>query len=485
MRFLRKSLSGLFLVAVTLGLLVYAGDMVFKAVETRMAQEPRVPRARERVFAVNVVPVVFESITPQMSAFGEVQSQRTLELRAAASGALIDLDPAFVEGGQVDAGQLLARIDPADAQAALDRAQSDLLDAQAEQREADRAIVLAQDELLAAQEQVTLREQALQRQRDLLARNVGTTAAVESAELALSSARQSVLTRRQAVASAEARIDQAATRLKRAEIARDEAQRRLDETEVRAEFAGTLSDVTVVAGRLVTGNEQLARIVDPDTLEVAFRVSTQQYARLLDEEGRLRNAAVQVTLDVFGTNISTQGSLTREGAAVGEGQTGRLLFANLDAPRGFKPGDFVTVTIEEAPLRFVARLPATAVNAANEVLVVGEDEKLQVAEVQLMRRQGNDVLIRARDLQGREVVAERTPLLGAGIRVKPLRGDAANVPEQPEMLELSDERRAKLVAFVEANTRMPAEAKSRILSQLAQDKVPAQMVERIEARMGG
>ena len=53
------------------------------------------------------------------------------------------------------------------------------------------------------------------------------------------------------------------------------------------------------------------------------------------------------------------------------------------------------------------------------------------------------------------------------------------------MLELTEERRAKLVAFIEGNTGMPAEAKARVLGQLQEPMVPAQVVERIEARMGG
>ncbi|MCR9272948.1 MULTISPECIES: efflux RND transporter periplasmic adaptor subunit [Mameliella] len=483
MRFLRKSLTGLFLLSLTLGLLGFAGIMVRDAVEARMAEEARVPQARERVFAVNVVPVAFETVTPVLTSFGEVQSRRTLELRAAASGAVVELDPEFVEGGQVEAGQLLARIDPADAEAALDRAENDLLDARAEVREAERALVIAKDELSAAEEQVVLRETALRRQRDLLDRNVGTAAAVESAELALASERQAVLTRRQAVATAEARIDQAATQLRRSEIARDEAQRRLDDTQIRAAFAGTLSEVTVVSGRLVSANEQLAQLVDLQALEVSFRVSTQQYARLLDGDGRLRQAPVSVALDVFGTNITAAGRITRDSAAVGEGQTGRRLFAVLDAPRGFKPGDFVTVRIEEPPLERMARLPATAVNAGGEVLIVGAEDRLETVVVEVMRRQGDDVLIRGRGLRGREIVAERTPLLGEGIKVKPLRTGA--VPEPEAMLELSEDRRARLVAFIEANTQMPEAARTRILAQLAQKEVPAEIVERIESRMGG
>ena len=240
----------------------------------------------------------------------------------------------------------------------------------------------------------------------------------------------------------------------------------------------------MVSGRLVSANEQLAQLVDPERLEVAFRVSTQQYARLLDDAGRLQTAPVRIALDVFGTNIETQGRVTRDGASVGEGQTGRLVFAELEAPRGFKPGDFVTVSIEEPPLRFAARLPATALNAASEVLAIDAEDRLETVSVQLLRRQGNDVLIRSRDLVDREVVSERTPLLGAGIKVRPLRA-GAEVPDAPEMVELTEERRAKLVAFVEANTRMPDAVKTRIMTQLAQDKVPAEMVNRLESRMGG
>lgn len=485
MRFLRQSLTGLFLVAVTLGLLVYAGAMVRDAVQARMNEEPRTPPQRERVFAVNVVTAEPQTVTPVLTAFGEVQSRRTLEIRAAVGGPLNWLAENFEDGGRVEAGALLARIDPADAQSALDRAKSDLLDAEAEAREATRALDLAQDELKAAEDQLDLRRSALDRQEGLVGRGVGTTAAVETAELAVSAAEQALLARRQAVAQAEARGDQAQTSIARARIALADAERAIADTEIRARFAGTLRNVSVVEGRLVSPSEQIAELIDADALEVAFRVSTPQYARLIDEDGRLRPAPVDVTLDVFGTDLTATGTLSRESADVGEGQTGRLLFARLDTARGFKPGDFVTVAVEEPPLDFVVRLPATALNAAAEVLALDAEERLETVAVTLLRRQGDDVLVRSRDLRGREVVTERSPLLGAGIKVRPLRGPGDAEPQPPEMLELSEERRARLVAFVEANNRIPAEAKARILTQLGQDKVPAQVVERIESRMGG
>ncbi|WP_116599336.1 efflux RND transporter periplasmic adaptor subunit [Primorskyibacter marinus] len=485
MRFLRKSLTGLFLLSLTLGVLVYAAQTVREAVEDRLGRAPRAVEARERIFAVNVIVAEEETLSPILQSYGEVQSRRTLEIRAAASGALRELDPAFVEGGRVEAGQLLARIDPADAQAALDRVKSDILDAEAEAREAARALDLARDEQAAAEEQFELRNRAAVRQRDLVDRGVGTAAAVEEAELTASSARQAVLARRQAVAQAEARIDQAATTLARTAIALAEAERRLADTELRAGFSGLLSAVSVVEGRLVSTNEQMAELLDSDALEVAFRVSTQQYVRLLDGAGLLQDAPVTVTLDLFGSNLTAQGVLNREGASVGEGQTGRLLFARLEEAAGFKPGDFVTVEIVEPPLERVVRLPASALNAASEVLILGEDQRLASQPVRLLRRQGDEVLVRGEGLAGRSVVAERSPLLGAGIKVRALQPGGAKPPAEPDLLELTEERRARLVAFVEANNRMPAEAKAQLLSQLEETRVPAATVQRLESRIGG
>lgn len=484
MRFLRQSVTGVFLAAVTAALLLYAGQLIFSAIEAQLNAEKKAPPARERIFAVNVVTAELQTVAPELTAFGRVESRRTLELRTAVGGRVVQLSEDFEEGGTVRTGEVLVQIDPADAQAALDRAEADMMDARAEERDAGRALVLAQDELQATQDQAQLRERAFQRQVDLADRGVGTAAAVETAELAAVQARQAVISRRQAVSQAEARADQAATRVARAQIALDEAQRDLDDTTIKARFDGTLQAVSLVQGRLVSANEKLADLVDPDLLEVAFRVSTAQYARLLDTEGHLLRAPVRVTLDADGAGLSAAGQISRASGAAGDGQTGRLVYARLNAAPGFEPGDFVTVKVTEPEVAAVARVPASALGADGSVLILGEEDRLESLPVELVRRQGDDVLIRGAGLEGREVVTGRTPLLGAGIKVRPLR-QGAEVQALPELIELSDERRARLVAFVEGSSAMPSEMKAKMLQQLAEARVPAQLVTRIESRMGG
>ncbi len=486
MRFLRRSLVGLFLLATTLGLLAFGVGQVREAVQAQAAEEPRQRPARERVFAVNVVLIEPQQISPMLSVFGQVQSRRSLDVRASVSGTVTELSEAFVDGGRVEAGDVLLQVDTADAETALSLAHAELAEAEAEVIEASRALVLSRDELTAAQETAALQDRAFERQRDLVERGVGTAAAVESAELTANSSRQSVLSRRQSVQSAEQRVNSANSLVARARISLEEAERDLKNTTVFAAFSGTLSDVAIVEGGIVNQNERLATLIDPDRLEVEVRVSTSQYARLLDENGALRQADVTVSLDAFGEDIESSGALSRVSAAVGEGQTGRLLFVSLETAPGFRPGDFVSVGISEPAIRGVARLPATALSAASQVLVVGEEDRLREAEVELLRRQGDDVLVRARGLAGETIVSERSPLLGAGIKVRVLEPEGQiEEPQAPEMIALDATKRAELIAMIESNNRMPAAAKERVIAQLEKPEVPVELIARLERRSGG
>ena len=484
MRFLTRSLLALFLTALTLGLLAYAGHVVVASVQERAAQADRPQTARERAFSVQVLTFEPGTVAPVLSAFGEVRARRSLELRAPIGGRVLEVAAGFEDGAMVQAGQLLLRIDPADATSARDMALSDMARAEAELRDAARALDLAAEDVAAAEAQFDLRQRALDRRENLAARGVATEAQIEEAELALSSSRQALVSRRQAQAQADARRAQAETARDRQRITLAEAKRRLADTEVFAGFSGVLSDVATVEGGLVSANERLARLIDPDALEVAFRISTAQYLRLIDGEGRLIAAPAQVLLEVGGAEISSPARLTRVGAALGDGQSGRLIYATIEAPRGFRPGDFITVRTEEPVLENVALLPATAVDALGNVLAVNADNRLESHLVEILRRQGDSVIVRAgADLAGRAVVRETGPMLGAGILVNPQHADAADsaAVDTPQMVRLDPARRAALIARVEGNAAMPAQTRARLIAQLEQDEVPAQMLERIES----
>jgi multidrug efflux pump subunit AcrA (membrane-fusion protein) len=487
MRFLLRGLTGLFLLSVTLGLLVFGAGML----RSNDADEPSQRFGRpggERSFSVPVDTVALTQTAPIITTFGTVGSARVLELRAPQGGPVIDLSPAFRDGGEVTEGEVLLRIDPAEAQATRDRTAAERQDAAATLTERRAGLILAEDELTAAIAQRDLRARALARQQDLRARGVGTDATVEAAELALSQADQTVLTRRQALLSAEASVPRAQIALDRAEIALREADRALSETEITAPFAGVLTDTSAVLGRRVSPNEQLGQLIDRNALEVAFRVTNAEFSRLVARDGMMRSDQATVTLDLDAVPFSAPATIERTGVATGDGETGRQLFARLDptAAHVMRPGDFVTVTVAEPILTEIAILPATALTADGRVLIVGADSRLEEVQADVLRRQGDDVILRGL-AAGLRYVVERQPQLGPGILVTPLVTEetASAAPEQPATIRLDDTRRAALRAYVEGNSRMPAQAKQRLLAALDQPDVPVEMVNRLEQRMGG
>jgi multidrug efflux pump subunit AcrA (membrane-fusion protein) len=491
MRFFGRAMSGLFLVALTLALLALAAGIMLGAMRDRMADGGPAMPAQERVVSANVVRVEAGRIVPVLTAYGEVRSVRTLELRAPQGGRVVELAPGFADGGFVTAGEVLLRLDPAEAKAAQGLAAAALAEAEAAERDAGRALELARDDLTQSQAQLALRAQAVQRQRDIAARGAGSAAAVETAELAQAQAEQALLSSRSALAQAEAAVDQTAIAVDRAGITLAEAERALDETVIRAEFDGRLNAVApVVEGGQVSANEVLGQIIDPSALEVTFRLSTAQYARLVDAAGALIEAPVTARLDVAGAALAAEGRVVRAGASGAEAGGGRVVYATLDAAPGLRPnlrpGDFVTVTVAEPALEGVADLPATAVDAAGRVLALTAEERLEDVAVEVLRRQGDRVIVAPGALVGRDVVAERSPLIGAGIKVRPVRPGVDQAAEAaPLMLELTEDRRAALIAAVEGNARMPQDAKARVIEQLRQDRVPADVVARIDARAGG
>lgn len=487
MRFMARGLTGLFLAAVTAAILAVAVQVLVSAVAPGGDGGPRGGRpAEERMVTVNVLRIEPGTVVPRMEVFGQVKARRTLDLRVVRGGRIVWLAEGFEEGAAVAEGQLLLRLDPAEATSARDLAAAGLSAAEAALIEAGQALTLAAEDLQVSQSQLSLRRQAFDRQEDLRGRGVGSDAAVETAALALSAAEQAVVSRKAALAQAEASVARAENTLSQQRIALADAERALRETDVRAGLSGRLSGVSAVLGGLVSANESLARIVDSEQLEVAIPLSLAQFNRLVEADGGLRSAAVSVRVD--GADAVT-GRLVRSSADVSEGQSGRMVFATLDRAGPLRPGDFVSVDVSEPALDGVALLPATAVDAQGSVLALAAGDRLESRPVDVLRRQGDDVIVRVADLAGREVVAQRSPLVGAGILVRPVRpgqgAEQALAPPAEDTVELTDARRAELIAFVEANTRMPADAKARILEQLARDKVPAAVIARLEQRMGG
>jgi len=130
----------------------------------------------------------------------------------------------------------------------------------------------------------------------------------------------------------------------------------------------------------------------------------------------------------------------------------------------------------------VIRIPASAASTDGTVLLVNAENRLEDASVEILRKSGNDLIVRAPALEGRQLVMARAPQLGEGIRVTP-RSPGGPAIEAQKMVKLDPERRAKILAALNANTRIPESVRDRLIKQFEKDEVPEAVVERVESRM--
>ncbi|MFD0980099.1 efflux RND transporter periplasmic adaptor subunit [Tropicimonas aquimaris] len=483
--------AGLAIGGVSLALLLSAVGVIHDAWSDRVGSAGKTKQPRERSYSVNVATLTVETVAPIITAYGHLESGRTLELRAAVAGKLVSLSEDFRDGGVVEAGDLLFAIDPARLETAFALAETDVAEAVAAKAEAESALELARLEAEASREQLELRQQAAERQQGLRERGVATEADVEAATLSRAAAAQTLLNRQQVVAGDEARLAQAEIALQRKTIALEEGRRDLSEAEHRALFAGVVSDVTAIEGRLVSVNEQLGVLIDTGALEVAFRVTSNQYARLLNDQGAMRKADVEVLVQRGRSTTTVPARLDRAGAEREEGQIGRLVYARLTDPdpNFVQQGDFVTVRIPERPLEGVATVPASAVTTYGKILLIGDDNRLEEYQATLLRHQGDEIIVGDVPF-GRQFVEVRALQLGPGIQVTPIvpapesaSFTAPIAPATSDTVALDDDRRAAIIAFIEASEQMKPEKREQWLAELAQPEVPRATVERFEAKI--
>ena len=183
MRFIGRSLFGLFLIALTFGLLATSVGLVYSSFQERNAKQSSKRPQKERVFSAHVIKGMASAIQPEIEAFGEIQSKRTLDIRIPVGGTIVYLSPNFVEGGKVTKDEVLVITDATDSEDKVTLAKADLNDANDDLIEATNALELANDDLNAAIKQSDLRNQALARKKGLIDKGVVSEASLENAEL--------------------------------------------------------------------------------------------------------------------------------------------------------------------------------------------------------------------------------------------------------------------------------------------------------------
>ena len=370
-----------------------------------VATKSDVPAAapEEKVWVVETSAVAFTDEQPDLVLFGEVVAAREVALRARVGGPVQSVADNFVDGGTVEAGDVLVSIDPFDFEQDVVERRAGLDEAKARRAEMTSAIAVERAMLVEDERQLAITGRDVAR-RESLVGNAVSEKGLDEARMTLSRAEAQRLARRQAISTLEARIEQQAAVIARAEAALARAERALADTALKAPFAGYIAEASAQPGEQLSRGDLLARLIDSGRLEVRFHMSETQFGRAFADAA----ADAPRGVDRIDSEIDP--------ASGGVTAFARFTEPSKNAFAGLRPGAFVEISVPGRRYRQVARLPATALHDDATVYVVVED-RLQPRAVALERRDGESVLVIGELGEGEQVAVTRFTEIGPGVKV--------------------------------------------------------------------
>ena len=380
-RFPKKILLLVLLIIVGFGLYFYwhnsSGTAAKPAAESRAGKGGG--RANRPLAPVQAATAQTQSVPQYLTGLGTVTAANTVTVRSRVDGQLMALH--FTEGQQVQAGQLLAEIDPRAWQVALTQAQGQLAKDQATLANARRD--LARFEKLIKNNMVS--QQELDTQRSLIAETLGTLKAdqgnVASAELNLSYSR------------------------------------------ITAPVAGRVGLKQVDVGNYITSGDTTGLVVITQThpIDVLFSLPEENISAILQAQKSGTTLLVEAW-DRNNKNLLASGTLLSLDNQI-DVTTGTIKikarFDNQDDT--LFPNQFVNVRLKVNTLQDAIVIPPAALQMGNEgnfVWVVNSDNKVSKKSVIAGLQDSEKVVVSAGLEAGERVVTDGLDRLTEGAKVE-------------------------------------------------------------------
>jgi RND family efflux transporter MFP subunit len=299
---------------------------------------------------------------------GTVEARQQISLVPQVSGTLTWVADNFVNGGAFAAGEVMLQIDDRDYRLAVTGAEA--------------AVAEARQQLAMVQAQA---EQA-QADWQLLQRNGSKR--TEPTALALFKPQ---------LAGAEARVLSAEAELQKARLM-------LERTRILAPFSGIITDKQVDLGQFVTAGLQLGSLVSNDVLEVRLALPERELGKL--ELDKLQDPGAGLSVRVQGLTGSDsgvwQGRIVRTEGLLDARTRNLVLVAQFSGHQRFADngaaltiGQFVRAEIEGRVVPEVFRLPRTALHNARSVFVIDPEQRLREREVEVLEIHEDHILVAA------------------------------------------------------------------------------------------
>lgn len=331
---------------------------------------------RERVWRIQAQPAEAGAARPALVLYGRIEAPDQLRAAAPVSGRILEVK--VRDGDRVEAGAVLARMDPLDLQPRVDQAQADV-DREEIRLASDRKAIEQEKILLGLAEAKQARLEKLKNAR------LGSESQFDQAREDVARIRLSLTLRQQAINEHPARLAQFRTRL-------NEAQRDALRGEITAPFAARIGKINVAAGDQVQAGQTLISLYASDQLFLRARVPAI-YAEELRDALR-RGETLKAGADFGAKRI--QAELERiSGEADARGVDALL---RIEENTSLPVGAFVNAVLQRPLTEDVLVLPYSALHGGNRIYVVRHGRLIGVQIIRIgERREGDTVqmLVRA------------------------------------------------------------------------------------------
>ena len=324
---------------------------------------PKVKVKKENQIIVNLLKAKVIDYQPFLSAYGRVKTQRTGNISFGVSGTISYLSEKFVNGGKVNKGEILGKLDQEKYILSVDKLKTDV-------KELKR--------------QVTLRKKQLDRNKKMLEKNV-ISPSVYDEELI--------------------KYSQNLQHLNSAKINLGLAEKDLKDTILIAKNNGIISDVNIHRGLLVSNNSQLAMFRSLDHVEVEFLVPAKIFS--------ISKKLIGKNIDVMWTSgnerlIQKNGIIVRAQGIINDESGGGKIYAKLiDSLNDSIPLDsFVSVRYPLEKFSSIIKIPETALFDKKYVFVI-ENGRARKIEVNVVLSNSSYYLLKKDNLEGLDIVVNR------------------------------------------------------------------------------
>jgi len=389
---------------------------------------------RSRTFKVYQIKKMPAKIS--FTGFGTAQPIRQVDLAAEVKGRIVYCKPELKNGIIVPAEELLVKVDPADYEIALQQAQAEIKQLDANIARIKQLLKDDQERLKVIDKDLELAKKNFVRVKSLADKEATSESILDQTEQVVMQKKNVLLALKSLISQRPIEMDELQARKITAMSRAKLAELNLKRCEIRSPFAGRIGDLSVEAGQFVNMGAKIMHLADDRVLEIPVSVDSIEAIRLglgsnnkqagseylhwfsgvekltaelewVDAPESYRWAAKTIRIEDFDEDTRTVKIVVRP-----------LASAAAKAPYPLVAGMFCRVYLQGQEIPDAIRLPRTAIQFGGRIFVL-KDGRLSERKVEILHRSETCLIVREGLAAGEMVVTEKMPFgIVEGMKIK-------------------------------------------------------------------